>query len=250
MSYLHNFFQCLKCGHVFVKSAERAVCESCGSNMVIDKYNMEKTNLSSSRSNDLNKDDITASIIRRSSSHENSSSWPPSVKQNNIDSAVNTCHSFVSNLHVELNGYQEEQKNTSDDGKSNSELEKEESNFASILWKMNVKKNSPFSSPEHSCNNSYSSESSTPNPHQSFSGMTTPILSLKGTTLVEYGEFLKCNHRLKLYLTLNMYRGCEEYLCQIRVRCPFYVSFCSMVLYSRKHWQSVILMKHIEVNSK
>ena len=55
--------------------------------MVIDKYSMEKTNLSSSRSNDLNKDDIYVSLTRRSSGHDNSS-WPPSVKQNNIDSAV------------------------------------------------------------------------------------------------------------------------------------------------------------------
>ena len=243
MSDLNNFFQCLKCGHVFVKSAERAVCESCRSNMVIGKYSMEKTNLSSSRSNDLNKDDIYVSLTRRSSGHDNSS-WPPSVKQNNIDSAVNKCRPFKSNLHVELNGYQEEQKSTSDDGKNNSELQEEERNFESILLKMNIKKNSPFSSPEHSCNNLCTSKSSTPNPQQSFSGMTTAIRSLKGTSLVEYGEFLKCNHRLKLYLTLNMYRGCEEYLCQVRVRCPFYFSFCSMVVYSRKHWESVILTKH------
>ena len=218
--------------------------------MVIDKYNMEKTNLSSSCSNDLNKDDIAGSVIRRSVSHENSSSWPPPIQQNNLNSAVNTCRSFKSNLHVELNGYQKEQKNTSDDGKSNSELQEKESNFETILLKMNIIKNSPFSSPEHSCENSYSSEPSTLNPHKSFSRMTTPIRSLKGTSLVEFGEFLKCNHRLKLYLALNVYRGHEEYLCQIRVRCHFYVSFYLMVLCSSKHWESVILTKHIEVSSK
>ena len=234
--------------------------------MVIDKYNTEKTNLSSSCSNDLNKDDIAVSVIRRSVSHENSSSWPPPIQQNNLNSAVNTCRSFKSNLHVELNGYQKEQKNTSDDGKgnselqekesnfetrkSNSELQEKESNFETILLKMNIIKNSPFSSPEHSCKNSYSSEPSTLNPHKSFSRMTTPIRSLKGTSLVEFGEFLKCNHRLKLYLALNVYRGHEEYLCQIRVRCNFYVSFYLMFLCSSKHWESVILTKHTEVSSK
>lgn len=50
------------------------------------------------------------------------------------------------------------------------------------------------------------------------SSMTTPVGKTKDPLMMYHDDYTKCDHRLKLYLTMNVYADADEvFWCQIRV---------------------------------
>jgi len=112
-------------------------------------------------------------------------------------------------------------RRTSTDSKLSKQSENQ--NFESLLNKIHYTNISSTSSLRSNSENGSSKEhvrrSDAPYPK-----VSTPISkkSVKGSSLIDYGEYLKCNHRLKLYLSMNIYSGDESFLCQIRCNCAMY----------------------------
>lgn len=253
--------ECLKCGTVFLKRDEDAVnitCPKCHSNMVINKnenhvntIDNEASSTSSSSSSvsvtEMNNISLAFNHISApvhipfvKSTACISLSWPLMDQSSNVSARLSSTvpteiffqakyENDEKDISKPFCNKQASRKSSQSSGQSRTS---DKITFESVYskFKNSLYKHSPASSTSinNSCSSKCRSHSRQPSrgsirSKTPRSSMTTPVGKTKDPLMMYHDDYTKCDHRLKLYLTMNVYADADEvFWCQIRCACISY----------------------------